>query len=77
MVSYTGDLNPIRTAPMLGTHKSVVATAGNVPGSLRSGRLFPAVPHFKRAPCKAWRFLSGESPVVITPNQKSLPSVAV
>ena len=33
---------------MLGTHKSVVATADNAAGSLRSGRLNPAVPHFKR-----------------------------
>jgi hypothetical protein len=22
------------------------------------------------APCKAWRFLSGESPIIINPNQK-------
>ena len=29
-------------------NKSVVATADNAAGSLRSGRLFPAVPHFKR-----------------------------
>ena len=35
---------------MLGTHKSVVATADNAPSSLRSGRLFSAVPHFKRSP---------------------------
>lgn len=30
-------------------NKSVVATAGNVPRSLRSGRPIPAVPHFKRS----------------------------
>ena len=51
-------------------NKSVVATADNAASSLRSGRPFPAVPHFRRcAPCKAWRFLSGESPVVIKPSQ--------
>ena len=36
--------------PMLGTHKTVVATAGNVPRSLRSGRAVSAGPHFKRYP---------------------------
>jgi len=35
----------------------VVATAGNVPGSLRSGRLIPAVPHFKRYPTEMHRSL--------------------
>jgi hypothetical protein len=42
----TGDLNPVYNVPMLGTHKPVVATADNAASSLRSGRLFPAVPHF-------------------------------
>ena len=50
--SYTGistrDLNPIYNVPMLGTHKSVVATADNAASSLRLGRLNSAVPHFKR-----------------------------
>ena len=43
---HTGDLNPIWTVPMLGTHKTVVATADNVFRSLRSGRPISAVPHF-------------------------------
>ena len=42
----TRDLNPIYNVPMLGTHKIVVATAGNVARSLRSGRPISAVPHF-------------------------------
>ena len=41
----TGDLHPNYIAPMLGTHKTVVATAGNVPLSLRSGHPISAVPH--------------------------------
>lgn len=34
-------------------NKSVVATADNVASSLRSVRVFPAVPHFKRSAKKS------------------------
>ena len=38
-------------------NKSVVATAENAASSLRSGRFFPAVPHFKRSPISMRHFI--------------------
>ena len=42
----TGDLNPVYNVPMLGTHKTWVATAEKLPRSLRSASPAPPCHHF-------------------------------
>ncbi len=65
-------------------NKSVVATAHNAASSLRSGRLYPAVPHFKRRGevgpighfLRVWRgdaFQDGDTVTVDVSGRKPLP----
>jgi hypothetical protein len=53
----------LRTTITRMANKPVVTTADNTSGSLHSGRLSPAVPHFKRS-------LRNESVSIIIPNRR-------